>query len=292
MLITASPPAGVAIAAERGGAVDAGLRHFGDRRVAWFRLEGGKRRGAIGTVEGETLRRLIDTGVDAGLPIVGIVSSSGADVTEGVAALHAWGTVARALVAASGQVPILLAVVGPCVSGPALLLSLADAVVMTNDSFAYVSGPDAVAGFSGMQVDHFALGGAGSHATRTGVASLVADDEEGALDALAAILSYLPDNNMAAPPRTSAPPPSAELSGVVPAVASASYDVRGVIDALADGDSFLELRSRFAPNLVTGLARIDGHAIGVVANQPSQLAGTLDVRRRRRAPRSSSGAIR
>lgn len=267
----------LALAAERGGAVDAGLRRLGDRRVAWFRLQGGKRRGAVGPVEGETLRRLIATGVDAGLPIVGVIDSSGADVTEGIAALHAWGTVARALATASGQVPILLAVVGPCVSGPALLLGLADIVVMTDGAFAYVSGPDAVAGFSGMRVDHHTLGGSGSHATRTGVASVVADDEAAALDALASVLDFLPDNNMATPARTAVFPPNVSVADVVPAAANASYDVRRVINGLVDGDTFLELRARFAPNLVTGFARIDGHSIGVVANQPCQLAGTLDV---------------
>jgi acetyl-CoA carboxylase carboxyltransferase component len=267
----------LAIAGERGGAVDAGLRRFGDRRVAWFRLEGGKRRGALGITEGETLCRLVTAGVDAGLPIVGVVSSSGADVTEGVAALHAWGTVARALVAASGQVPIILAVTGPCVSGPALLLGLADAVVMTSDAVAYVSGPDAVAGWTGMDIDHLQLGGAGSHATRSGVASLVVDDEDQALDAVAALLSFLPDNNMCMPARGPAVPPSASCAGVVPGSANASYDVRRVIAGLTDADSFLEVRPRFAPNLVTGLARVEGYALGIVANQPSQLAGTLDI---------------
>ncbi len=267
----------LALAAERGGAVDAGFRHFGDRRVAWFRLEGGKHRGAIGVVEGDTLRRLVTAGTDAGLPIVGVINSSGADVTEGVAALHAWGTVARALATASGQVPILLAVVGPCVSGPALLLGLADVVVMTGDAFAYVSGPDGVASFSGMQVDHDTLGGASMHATRSGVASMVGGDEDAALDALAAVLSYLPDNNMTTATREPAHAPAGSPTTVVPAAKNVSYDVRMAIDGLADGGSFLELRPRFAPNLVTGLARVDGHAVGVVANQPCQLAGTLDI---------------
>ena len=194
------------LAAERGGAVDAGLRRLGDRRVGWFRLQGGKHRGAIGTVEGDTLERLVVAAADAGVPVVGIVDSSGADVTEGVGALHAWGRVARAVAAASGQVPVLVAVTGPCVSGPALLIGMADAVVMTADAFAYVSGPGAVAQFSGMVVDHDTLGGAIGHATRSGVASLVVDDEDAAVDALESMLSYLPDNCMSAPRRVSAVP--------------------------------------------------------------------------------------
>ncbi len=267
----------LSLAAERGGAVDAGLRRFGDRRVAWFRLEGGKHHGAIGTVEGDTLHDLITRAAEAGLPIVGVINSSGADVNEGVAALHAWGRVARALSNASGQVPVLLAVVGPCVSGPALLLGLADIVVMTADAFAYVSGPGVVAQFTGMEVDHHTLGGAAGHAIRSGVPSLVVDDEDAALDALAGVLWYLPDNCMGTTTLSVPEEPAGSPAGVVPGSAHVSYDVRDAIAGLVDADTFFELRARFAPNLVTGLARLDGHAIGVVANQPCQLAGTLDI---------------
>jgi acetyl-CoA carboxylase carboxyltransferase component len=265
------------LAGERGSAVDAGLRLLDDRRVAYFRLQGGKHHGAIGTAEGDTLRRLVLAGVDAGRPIVGVIDSSGADVTEGVAALHAWGGVAHALAIASGQVPVLLAVVGPCVSGPALLLGLADVVIMTDDAFAYVSGPAAVEGFSAVSVDHHALGGAAVHASRSGVADVIVDDDEAALDVLVDVLTYLPDNTMAMPTRCAPSAPTSGLTDVVPASPSASYDVRRVVGGLVDGASFLELRARFAPNLVTGLARIHGHPIGVIANQPGHLAGTLDI---------------
>jgi acetyl-CoA carboxylase carboxyltransferase component len=274
------------LAAERGGAVDAGFRRLdGGRQVAFFRLDGGKHHGAIGTTEGETLRRLVDSGVGAGLPIVGVINSSGADVTEGVAALHAWGRVARSLAMASGQVPILLAVVGPCVSGPALLLGLADVVVMTDDAFAYVSGPDVVARFSGMQVDHQTLGGAGTHALRSGVPSVVVADEGAALSFLAQVLTYLPDNCMSPPPRWAACVPDRPVSGIVPGSSNASYDVRDVVAGLVDEHSFLELRARFAGNIVTGLALIDGRAVGIVANQPCQLAGTLDIGASQKAAR-------
>jgi acetyl-CoA carboxylase carboxyltransferase component len=273
------------LAGERGGAVDAGFRRIDGRRVAWFRLEGGKHHGAIGTVEGETLRRLVDGGTQAGLPIVGVINSSGADVTEGVASLHAWGTVARALATASGQVPILLAVVGPCVSGPALLLGLADVVAMTGDAFAYVSGPDVVARFSGMEVDRFSLGGAPGHVTRSGVAHLLADDEDDAVAALADVLSYLPDNCMAVPFADTPVDPVSAPDAVIPSSPNASYDVHGVVDGIVDAGSVLELRARFAPNIVTALARVDGRTVGVIANQPCQLAGTLDIAASQKAAR-------
>src|SRR5688500_10320645 len=112
--------------------------------VGYFRLAGGPHRGAIGVVEGDTIRRLVRHAGDTGLALVGVLATSGADVHDGIASLHAWGGIARALVDVSGVVPIALVVAGPCVSGPALLLGLADLVVMTQDAFAYVSGPAAV----------------------------------------------------------------------------------------------------------------------------------------------------
>src|SRR3954447_5575780 len=185
------------VAAGRGGAVEAEIRLLGGdgQQVGWFRLEGGKHRGAIGTIEGETIARLIRSAVDAGVPIVGVLSTSGADVAEGVSSLHAWGGIAHALAQASGLVPIVLVVTGPAVSGPALLLGLADVVVMTEGAFAYVSGPDALFEFTGVRSSHESLGGTAVHATRSGVASFVAADEDEALAMVYDVLSFLPPNN-------------------------------------------------------------------------------------------------
>jgi acetyl-CoA carboxylase carboxyltransferase component len=269
------------VAADREGAARAELRELDGRLVGWFRLEGGKRRGALGPTEGETIERLVHTACEAGVPVVGVLATSGADLTEGVASLHAWGRVARAMAEASGSVPVVLAVVGPCVSGPSLLLGLADAVVMTTDAFAYVSGPSAVAAMTGRVLDHADLGGSECHRRLSGVATLVVDDEEAATWAIADLLSYLPPNNCEPPPAH----PSADATDrlcvtaadSVPATPTASYDVRRVVADVVDRDSFLELRASYAPNLVTGLARLGGQPIGVVANQPQQLAGTLDI---------------
>jgi acetyl-CoA carboxylase carboxyltransferase component len=213
--------------------------------------------------------------------VVGVLATSGADLTEGVAALHAWGRVAAALAAASGVVPVVLVVTGPCVSGPSLLLGLADAVVMTEGAFAYVSGPAAVTAMTGSTPDHTELGGAAVHSRRSGVATVVVDDEEGAEWAVADLLSYLPANNMEVPPAVASTDPVDRLcraaADVVPATPTASYDVRRVITDVVDRDSFFELRATYASNLVTGLAHLAGRPVGVVANQPAQLAGTLDI---------------
>jgi len=279
------------VAAGRGGAVEAEIRLLGGdgQQVGWFRLEGGKHRGAIGTIEGETIARLVRTAVDAGVPVVGVLSTSGADVAEGVVALHAWGRIARELAQASGIVPIILVVTGPAVSGPALLLGLADVVIMTEGAFAYVSGPDALMEFTGMAATNESLGGAAVHALRSGVASLLAEDEDEALALAFDVLSFLPPNNGEHPPLARCDDPvDRPVRGavdVVPSSAMASYDVRRVIDDLCDDGWYLELKERHAPNVVTALGRIAGHPVGIVANQPSQLAGTLDIEASQKAAR-------
>jgi acetyl-CoA carboxylase carboxyltransferase component len=267
--------------AQRSDAVTAAVSDLHGRTVSWFRLDGGKHRGAIGVAEGDALERAVRVGIELGVPVVGAVATSGADVSEGVASLHAWGRVARALSDASGVVPTLLAVVGPCVSGPAFLLGVVDQVVMTTDAFAYVTGPDTVTAFTGMPVSRVELGGAGVHDLRSGVAALVVDDDADALDALATILDYLPGHHLDDPPWFADSDPidrDCRLApGIVPDTSNASYDVRDVIADVVDAGIVLELRARHAPNLVTALARLGGKSVGVLANQPSQRAGTLDI---------------
>src|SRR5947199_4331250 len=191
---------GLPVAGRASPAATAALRQLAGRDVARFRVDGGKHRGAIGPPEGVVIERLITLATDLGVPIVGVLATSGADIHEGVASLHAWGRVARQVSRTSGVVPIVFAVVGPCTSGPALMLGLADHVVMTPDAFAYVSGPEAVAEFTGVAIDRVGLGGGAVHDARTGVASLVAADEEDALLAVADLLSYLPANHLDDPP--------------------------------------------------------------------------------------------
>jgi len=226
---------------------------------------------------------------DLGVPILGVVSTSGAEVNEGLAALHAWGRVARALASASGVVPTVLVVTGPCLSGPALLLGLADVVIMTPQALAYVSGPPAVAAFTGIHVPPDLLGGSAVHTRRSGVAWLVADDEESGIECGAAVLSYLPANNLEEPPtHWEEDPPDRECvtaAATVPDAPHASYDVRVVIEDVCDRGSWLELRPLYAPNLVTGLAGLAGRPVGVVANQPNHRAGTIDIEASRKAAR-------
>ena len=285
--------AAVPVAAGRGGAVSAWLTEIDDRRVAWFTLAGGKHRGAIGPVEGDVIERLVRVALELGVPVVGELATSGADVYEGLPSLHAWGRVAAALSRASGAVPVILAVVGPCVSGPALLLGMADHVVMTTDAYAYVSGPQAVAEFTGTATTRTALGGASVHDTVSGLSSLVVTDDDQARYAVADLLSYLPSNYLEDPPLAACTDPVERAcraaAEVVPSRPTASYDMRVVVTDVLDKESFLEVRAANAPNVVTGYGRLGGVPVGVIANQPSQKAGTLDIEASRKAARFVQG---
>ena len=216
-----------------------------------------------------------------GLPLILVLRSGGADITEGFSALHGWGLAAKAIADCSGIVPTIIIVDGPAVSGPALLLGLADHVVMTERSYAFVSGPTMVAEFTGVMVDNEELGGAASHARYSGATSLVAPTEEAAVELVAALLNYLPQNNDEEPPIWPTDDPidrlTPEAGALMPTTSTGSYDVREVIRALFDDGELLEVRARWASNLVTAFATIGGMPVGVVANQPIALAGTLDI---------------
>jgi acetyl-CoA carboxylase carboxyltransferase component len=270
-------------------AASASVREVDGRQVMWFRIAGGLHHGAIGARGGETVERAVRLAGELRIPLVGELDTSGAELREHVAALHAWGKLAREVARVSGTIPTVLAVTGACVSGPALALGLFDIVVMTEDAFAFVTGPDAVTDFTGVHVTREALGSALVHARRSGVATLVVPDAIAARDALLDILTYLPDHHLVDTPRyephESRDRACVRAAAAVPDRPTASYDVRVVINDVVDTDTFFELRSQHAPNLVTGLARLDGRAIGVVANQPQQRAGTLDIDASRKAAR-------
>jgi len=271
------------------GAVSADVREFEGRQVVWVDVDAGSRVGALTSDSSGKIENAACAARANGLPLIVIMRSSGADIVEGFAALHGWGLAARALTDCSGVVPIIMVVEGPAVSGPALLLGIADFVVMTEDSYAFVTGPTMVAEFTGVRIDNEELGGAASHARYTGATSLVAPDLDTAIDMVAQLLAYLPQHNDEEPPRwpTDDPPDrqTPEAGTLMPQTSTGSYDVRGVIRAIADDGELLELRGRWAPNVVTAFAAFGGLPVGIVANQPLALAGTLDIPASQKAAR-------
>jgi len=263
------------------GAVTAGVMAIDGRPAVAVEIDPSLKRGALTQVDGDTLAVAAGTALAEQVPLVAYLASSGADVDEGIAALVGWGGAARALVRCSGIVPIVLVVTGPAVSGPALLLGLADVVIMTPDAYAFVSGPRMVTEFTGVPVGTAALGGPGTHSRRSGVASLLAADADDARDLVAAVLAHLPSNADEEPPLMATADPvgraTPEAGGLLPTSATGSYDVRPVAAAVVDDGELLELRSGWAANLVTALGTVGGRPIGIVANQPQTLAGTLDI---------------
>jgi acetyl-CoA carboxylase carboxyltransferase component len=271
------------------GAAKAAVGQIGGRPCVVVNIDASVRRGALTASASETVVAAAHTALDERLPLVGFLGSSGADILEGIAALHGWGRAAKAIADCSGIVPLILVVTGPAVSGPALLIGLADHVVMTQEAYAFVSGPAMVAEFTGVRISNDELGGVGAHARSSGVTTLVVADREAAEAAVADLLSFLPDHADDQPePWPVTDPidrPVPECRTIIPAAATASYDVRTVMRAIADHGDILELRDRWAANIVTAYARIGGVAVGLVGNQPLALAGTLDIPASQKAAR-------
>ncbi len=277
----AAPTAG-AISLRGGvtGALGAAVEERAGRPAMVVRSSATVRRGALSLDDGETLRTAAVEARVLGIPLVVVLASSGADVSGGVSSLHGWGRAAAALAACSGVVPVLVAVTGPALSGPALLLGLADLVIMTADAFAYVSGPTMVEEFTGVRIGSRQLGGVGVHTRSSGLCALEVADEAAALDHLDHLLGLLPAHGDEQPPVVAGPRPVAPdpgLRDLVPTRSTSSYDVRRVAAALADDDEVTELWARWSPQLVCALVRLGGRTVGVVANQPQALAGTLDI---------------
>ena len=236
---------------------------------------------ALGAEAAAALANAAERALALRLPLVLTMASSGPSPEEDVSALDGWGRVARAIARCSGMVPVVAVVSGPLLSGPALLLGLVDAVVMTSAALVYVSGPSAVAQVTGVPVQPEQLGGHRVHSARSGVATLVATDLAGATELVAQLLSFLPLHCDQLPPfllsSDPASRPTPELRDAVPTRATGSYDVRSLVTSIADEGRFFELRAGWAPQLVTGFVRLGGYSVGVLANQPQSMSGTLDI---------------
>jgi acetyl-CoA carboxylase carboxyltransferase component len=260
------------------GTVDVSLQVLGGRDAVVARTASDRRRGALARRDGDSLAAAARTALQLRLPLVLELASSGADVSEGIDALHGWGGAAAAVAACSGVVPVIAVATGPVISGPALLLGLADLVVMTSSAVAFVSGPSMVAEFTGVRIGLEGLGGVAVHSGSSGLCALETEDPA---ETVAELLSFLPRHADEEPPSAPTSDPAdrlvPELREVVPARGNASYDVRDVVGAVADDGIVCELWGGWAPQLVTAFTRLAGRPVGVVANQPRSLAGTLDI---------------
>lgn len=260
---------------------------FSGRKVMQVEIGTGDSK-SIKPIDGENLAAAAKIAHEKGMPIICFVESSGADILEGVAAVHGWGAAAKEFVKCSGKVPIIFCVTGATVSGPALLLGLADFVVMVEDSYAFVSGPRMAELFTGENTTNEDLGGAALHDRNTGVSHFTVGTIDEAKELIGQLLSFIPDNSDEIPNKWDSSDPAErstpEAGLVLPDSISDSYDIRDVINCVVDEKFILESRGSWASNLVTAFASIAGRPVGVVANQPQSMAGTLDI------PASQKGA--
>lgn len=259
------------------------------RRAVWVEFDDEGSGSVLPSTASAAMVHGADLARHEGLPLVLVMSTTGADINEGISALHGWGMVAAALVRCSGVVPIVAVVDGPAVSGPALLMGLADLVVVTERSYAFVSGPVMVREFTGVEITKEDLGSPASLARHAGVASLVVSDRSSAYGAVADLLAYLPDHVDSEPAQWAASDPpdrrDETLAAMLPTSTTGSYDMRALIERVVDSGSVLEIRESFAPNVVTALATLAGRPVGIVANNPIALAGTLDIAASQKAAR-------
>ncbi len=258
--------------------VVAGTGRIGARPVNVYAQDRRVLGGSLGEAHADKIARTIHKAVKGGVPVVGVNDSGGARIQEGVAALDGYGQVFSANVAASGRVPQIALILGPCAGGAVYSPALMDFVVMSDEAYMFLTGPRVVKAVTGEEVDARGLGGPEVHGGRSGVCHFVVDDDEEAFALTRRLLDFLPPSASAPTPSVPArPAPDVDLADLVPTEGRQPYDVRDVITGLVDAGDFLEVQPNWAPNLVIGFARIDGETVGVVANQAKWLAGVLDL---------------
>jgi acetyl-CoA carboxylase carboxyltransferase component len=251
-----------------------------------FRIFGG----ALGEAHAAKIHKIMDMAIAAGAPLVSLNDGAGARIQEGVTALAGYGGIFRRNTKASGVIPQISVMLGPCAGGAAYSPALTDFVFMVREtSQMFITGPDVVKAVTGEEITHNGLGGADTHAATSGVAHFAYDDEATCLEEVRYLLSLLPSNNRENPPRTECSDPADRrgeaLLDLVPADGNRPYDMRAVIEEIVDDGEVLEVHERWATNIICALARLDGQVVGIVANQPRQLAGVLDIHASEKAAR-------
>jgi acetyl-CoA carboxylase carboxyltransferase component len=246
--------------------------------------------GALGEVFAEKIHKLMDLALSVGAPVIGLNDGAGARIQEGVVSLASYGGIFYRNVMASGVTPQISVILGPCAGGAVYSPAMTDFIFMVDQtSHMFITGPDVVKTVTGEDVSLEELGGAKSHASKSGVATFVGPDEQTVLDDVRYLLGFLPANNLDQPPHvepTDDPArPVPELIDIIPASSNQPYDMRTVVEAVVDDGEFFEYFPRWAGSIVCGFARLNGHPVGVVGNQPMVLAGVLDIESAEKAAR-------
>ena len=237
--------------------------------------------GSLGEVHAEKVCKIMDMAMKNGAPIIGLNDSGGARIQEGVVALGGYADIFLRNTMASGVIPQISAIMGPCAGGAVYSPALTDFIFMTrNTSYMFVTGPDVVKTVTHEEVTQEELGGANVHSEKSGVCHVAADSEADTLYLIRKLLGYLPQNNMEDAPFVQSDDPlrmEEGLNVIVPDDANKPYDIKEVITMIVDNGQFFEIHENYAQNVVVGFARLGGHSVGIVANQPAVLAGVLDI---------------
>ncbi|TCJ16443.1 acyl-CoA carboxylase subunit beta [Rubrobacter taiwanensis] len=238
--------------------------------------------GSLGEVFAQKICKVMDLAVQNGCPVIGINDSGGARIQEGVVSLAGYAEIFHRNVQASGVVPQISIIMGPCAGGAVYSPAITDFIFMVEEtSHMFITGPDVIKTVTGEEVSFEDLGGALTHGSRSGVAHFTAPDEESCLEDVRYLISFLPQNNLDGaphfPPEDSPERREEELASIIPDSPQHPYDIKRVIELVVDDGEFFEVAELWAQNIVCGFARLDGHAVGVVGNQPMVLAGTLDI---------------
>ncbi|NVB36877.1 acyl-CoA carboxylase subunit beta [Pseudenhygromyxa sp. WMMC2535] len=266
-----------------GDGVITGYGTVDGRRVFVFAQRPDVFGGSLGWAHAEKICKVMDLAMEVGCPVVGLNDSGGARIQEGVAALGGYAEIFKRNVLSSGVIPQLSVILGPCAGGAVYSPALTDFVLMVEESsYMFITGPDVIKTVTHEEVTKEALGGARTHNEKSGVGHFACHDEAAALAMTRALLGFMPSNNMEPPPRRETSDPAdrecPELAELVPENPNKPYDIRKIIESVADEGVFVEVQEHYAPNIVCGFIRIAGHSIGVVANQPQGgLAGCLDI---------------
>lgn len=246
--------------------------------------------GSLGEMFAKKICKVMDMAMKMGAPVIGINDSGGARIQEGVQSLAGFADIFEHNILASGVIPQLSAIFGPCAGGSVYSPALTDFIVMSKtNSYMFLTGPKVVHTVTHENVTDAELGGAAVHGSKSGVAHFIAENEKEGIELLRKLLSYLPQNNLEDPPAVVCTDPvnrtEESLDHIIPESASKPYDIKDVIHTITDNHEFLEVAQQFAPNIVVGFARFDGRSVGIVANQPDYLAGVLDINASRKAAR-------
>jgi acetyl-CoA carboxylase carboxyltransferase component len=264
-----------------GDGIVTGFGKINGRRVAVFAQDFTVLGGSFSEVQSQKICRIQDLALESGIPLVGLNDSGGARIQEGVRSLAAYGEVFMRNVLASGVIPQISVILGPCAGGAVYSPALTDFVIMAAGSYMFLTGPDVIKSITGEDVTAQTLGGAEVHTSRSGVAHLDTADEGSAIEMVKRLLGYLPQNNNEDPPQIQPYDPrdrmDESLNTLIPRRENEPYDMRDVIKPVFDRESFLEIHPNFAPNAVVGFARLDGYSVGVVANQPAYMSGALNI---------------